>query len=367
MFKRIASALAGAVVVLATATTPASAAAIARPVDLGTLPGGSTSEGLRVNYHGTVFGTAYDPAFNVHGARWDAAGRVSDLRPADGYTAVEAAALNEAGVAVGNSTNHVLTGRATVWDASGVPVLLPLSDEFPHHPYSAATALNEHGMVAGFVYGAPGPDTVVRWDTGRGTVTELGFGRAVAINEAGAVISRNTYWDPAGHVVEPAEGGSLYDLDDAGTVVGESGGHAAKWDSAGHLTVLDTTWASSTAMAITADGTIFGEVTDKDHQTRVARWDRTGIVTVLPTPGDVPSRFTGASRTGVALGQTDTGTSFTWDTAGRVSVLPPLAENAICFAEGLTDWAVTGSCDVPGSNFHAVLWKLGEPTGSRAP
>jgi hypothetical protein len=367
MFKRIASALAGAVVVLATTATPAHAAPVERPVDLGTLPGGLTSEGLRVNYHGTVFGTAYDPAFNVHGARWDAAGRISDLRPADGYTEVEGAALNESGVAVGNSTNHVLTGRATVWDASGVPAILPLSDEFPHHPYSAATALNEHGVVAGFIYGAPGPDTVVRWDTGRGTVTELGFGRAVAINEAGAVISRGTYWDPAGTVVELAEGGSLYDLDDAGTVVGSSGLQAAKWDSAGHLTRLDTTWASSTAMAITADGTIFGEVTGKDHKTRVARWDRAGFLTVLPTPGDVPSRFTAASRTGVALGRTDAGASFTWDTAGRLSVLPPLAENAICSAEGLTDWAVTGSCAVPGSNAHAVLWKIGEPTGNRVP
>ncbi|MDT7805170.1 MAG: hypothetical protein QOI78_8603 [Actinomycetota bacterium] len=368
MFKRIASALAGAAVVLATAATPASAAPVERPVDLGTLPGGLTSAGLRVNYHGTVFGTAYDAAFNEHGARWDAAGRISELRPPlEGYDTVRAVALNEAGVAIGNSMGSVLTGRATLWDTSGVPVALPLSDEFPHHPFSEASAINEHGMVAGFVYGAPGPDTVVRWDTGRGTVTELGFGRAVAINEAGAVIGRNTYWDPAGTVVELAEGGSLYDLDDAGTVVGQSGLQAARWDSAGHLTRLDTTWASSTAMAITADGTIFGEVSTKDGKTRVARWDRTGIVTVLPTPGDVPSRFTAASRTGVALGRTDTGTSFTWDTAGRVSVLPPLAENAICSANGLTDWAVTGSCSVPGQNAHAVLWKLGEPVGSRVP
>jgi hypothetical protein len=367
MFKRIVSVVAGAAVVVLAAVTPASAAPVAGPVDLGTLPGGLTSSGLRVSYHGTVFGTAYDPAFNVHGARWDAAGRISDLRPADGYNEVEAAAINEAGVAIGNSTNHVLTGQATIWDASGVPVALPLSDEFPHHPYSAASAITEHGMVAGFVYGAPGPDTVVRWDTSRGTVTELGFGRAQAINEAGAVISRGTYWDPAGNVVELAEGGSLYDLDDAGTVVGSSGLQAAKWDSAGHLTRLDTTWAGSTAMAITADGTIFGEVSSKDGKTRVARWDRTGILTVLPTPGDVPSRFTAASRTGVALGRTDAGASFAWDTAGRLSVLPPLAENASCSAAGLTDWAVTGSCSVPGQNAHAVLWKLSEPVGSRVP
>lgn len=371
MFKKIASALAGAVVVLATAATPASAAAIERPVDLGTLPGGLTSEGLRVNYHGTVFGTAYDPAFNVHGARWDAAGRISDLRPADGYAEVEAAALNEAGVAIGNSTNHVLTGRATVWDASGVPVLLPLSDEFPHHPYSAATALNEHGMVAGFIYGAPGPDTVVRWDTGRGTVTELGFGRVRAMNEVGAVVGwygdQARYWDPAGTLVELPGAGALNDLDDAGAVVGSSGGHAAKWDSAGRLTVLDTTWASSTAMAITADGTIFGEVTGKDHKTRVARWDPAGVLTVLPTPGDVPSQFTAASRTGVVLGETGALTPVVWDTAGRVSVLPPPADDGSCYAHGLTDWAVTGSCSVPGQNSHAVLWKLGEPTGNRAP
>jgi hypothetical protein len=367
MFKRIASAVAGSAVVVLAAASPASAAPVEGPVDLGTLPGGLTSEGLRVNYHGTVFGTAYDPAFHVHGARWDAAGRISDLRPLDGYDTVQAVAINEAGVAIGNSMGSVISGRATLWDASGVPVALPLSGEFPHHPFSEASAINDHGVVAGFVYGAPGPDTVVRWDTARGTVTELGFGRVQGMNEAGAVISQSTYWDPAGNVVELAEGGSLYDLDDDGTVVGQSGVHAAKWDSAGHLTVLDTTWAFSSALAITADGTVFGEVSTKDGKTRVARWDRTGILTVLPTPGGVPSRFTAVSRTGVALGRTDAGTSFVWDTAGRVSVLPLPAENASCFANGLTDWAVTGSCSVPGQNAHAVLWKLSEPVGSRVP
>jgi hypothetical protein len=371
MFKRIASAVAGAAVVVLAAVTPASAAPVAGPVDLGTLPGGLTSSGLQVNYHGTVFGTATDPAFHEHAARWDAAGRITDLRPSDGHEYVNAVGVDQAGVATGDSMTNILVGRATLWDASGVPVELPLLDGFPNYPSSSAAAINDHGMVAGFMYGAPGPDTAVRWDIARGTVTDLGLGRVRAMNEAGAVIGwygdQARYWDPAGTLVEMTGAGTLWDLDDAGTVVGTSGTHAAKWDSAGRLTVLDTTWKYSSALAIAGDGTIFGEVGAGDGKTRVARWDRAGILTVLPTPDGVPSRFTAVSRTGVALGQTDALTSLVWDTAGRVTVLPLPAEDASCVANGLTDWAVTGSCSVPGQNAHAVLWKLSEPVGSRVP
>jgi uncharacterized membrane protein len=348
---------------------PASADEVTGPIDLGTLPGGLTSSGLRVTNHGIVFGEAYDKAFDVHGARWDAAGRISELRPLDGYDTVKAVAINEAGVAVGDSSNHVLTGRATRWDASGVPAELEQPTWFPGYAWSEPVAINERGMVAGNAYGAPGPDSAVRWDA-QGRVTELGLGRVRAMNEAGAVIGSSAdgprYWDPAGNLVELTEAGTLNDLDDAGTVVGTSGSHAAKWDSAGHLTVLDTTWADSAALAITADGTIFGEVRDKDGKTRVARWDPAGGLTVLPAPDGAPSRFTAVSRSGVVLAGRDAGTSLVWDTAGRVSVLPLPAEGGICSAKGLNDWAVTGSCSVPGRNAHAVLWKLSEPVGNSA-
>ncbi|MEV7045863.1 hypothetical protein [Amycolatopsis sp. NPDC051061] len=365
MFRGV-CALAAAMTVLA--AVPASADEVTGPVDLGTLPGGLTSSGLAVTNHGTVFGTAYDAAFHQHAARWDAAGRVADLRPSDGHDEVTAVAINEAGVAIGNSMTNVLVGRATRWDASGVPVELPLLPGFPYHPSTEAAAINDRGVIAGFAYGAPGPDTAVRWETD-GTVTELGFGRVRAMNEAGAVIGwygdQARYWDPAGNLVELTGAGTLSDLDDAGTVVGRSGSHAAKWGPAGHLTVLDTTWESSSALAITAGGTIIGEVTGKDRQTRVARWDPAGRLTVLPTPNGVPSRFTAVSRTGVVLGETDWTTSVVWDTAGQVSVLPPPpVENASCHGYGLNDWEVTGSCSVPGRNSHAVLWRFGEPVGN---
>ncbi|MEU8639519.1 hypothetical protein AB0C38_45630 [Amycolatopsis sp. NPDC048633] len=357
-----------AAVVTVLAAVPASADEVPGPVDLGTLPGGLTSVGLRVTYHGTVFGEAYDAAFHQHAARWDAAGRISELRPLDGYDTVTAVAINEAGVAIGNSMATVLAGRATRWDASGVPAALPLLPGFPYHPSTEAAAINDHGVIAGFAYGAPGPDTAVRWETD-GTVTELGFGRVRAMNEAGAVIGWRfdtpLYWDPAGNLVEMTGARVLADIDDAGTAVGSAGSHAAKWDSAGHLTVLDTTWAASSALAITADGTIFGEVTGKDGTTRVARWDPAGRLLVLPTPDGAPSRFTAVSPAGVVLGELDWTKSVVWTTAGELSVLPlPPVENASCHGYGLTDWEVTGSCSAPGRNSHAVLWKLGEPVGS---
>lgn len=356
-------ALAAAVTVLAAG--PAGADEVRGPIDLGTLPGGLTSEGLRVTNHGTVLGEAYDPAFDVHGARWDAAGRISDLRPLDGYAEVKATAVNEAGVAIGDSTNHVNTGRATRWDAAGVPVELEQPTGFPGYSWSTPVAINERGTVAGTAYGAPGPDAAVRWDT-LGQVTVLGLGRVQAMNDAGAVISQSTYWDPAGNVVELTEGGALHDLDNAGTVVGSIGTHAAKWDSTGRPTVLDTTWEDSTALAITDDGTIFGEVRDKDFKTRVARWDPAGTLTVLAAPDGGSVRFTAVSRSGVVLGAGEASTSLVWDRAGRPSALPLPAEGGICSAKGLNDWEVTGSCAVPGRNAHAVLWKLSEPTGNSA-
>ncbi|MGK3209149.1 hypothetical protein [Amycolatopsis sp. MEPSY49] len=353
--------LATAAAMTVLAAVPASADEVTGPIDLGTLPGGLTSSGLLVTNHGTVFGEAYDKAFDVHGARWDAAGRITDLRPLDGYSAVKATALSEAGVAVGDSTNHVTTGRATRWDAAGVPAELEQPTGFPGYAWSTPVAVNEAGVVAGTAYGAPGPDAAVRWDT-LGKVTVLGLGRVRAMNDAGAVISESTYWDPAGNVVELTDGGSLHDLDNAGTVVGSVGTHAAKWDSTGRPTVLDTTWESSAALAITADGTIVGEVRDKDFTTRIARWDPAGTLTVFPGG---QSRVTAVSRSGVVLGEDGGHTPLVWDRAGRVLRLP-VPEGGICSAKGLNDWEVTGSCSVPGQNSHAVLWRFGEPVGSRA-
>lgn len=348
--------LATAAVLTVLTAVPASADEVTGPIDLGTLPGGLTSSGLAVTNHGVVFGDAYDKAFDLHGARWDAAGRISDLRPLDGYADVKATAVNEAGVAIGDSTTHVTTGRATRWDAAGVPVELEQPTGFPGYAWSTPVAVNERGMVAGTAYGAPGPDAALRWDAS-GKVTVLGLGRVKAMNDAGAVISESTYWDPAGTVVALTDGGSLRDIDNGGTVVGDAGGHAAKWDSTGRLTLLDTTWEASTALATTADGTIVGEVRDKDGTTRIARWDPAGTLAVLA--GGV----TAVSRSGAVLGEDGAHAPLVWDRAGRVLRLP-VPEGGSCYAKGLNDWEVTGSCSVPGQNSHAVLWRFGEPVGS---
>jgi hypothetical protein len=362
-------ALAAAVTVLA--AVPAGADEVSGPVDLGTLPGGLTSSGLRVTDHGTVFGTAYDKAFDEHGARWDAAGRITELPPLPGYESVVPVAITEGGVAIGNSMANPLAGRATLWGASGVPVDLPPVPGFPNYASSSVAAINAHGIAVGYAYGAPGPDTAVKWDTTRGTVTSLGLGHAYLINDAGAMIASLQeglrYWDPAGNLVELEGGGGVEDLDEAGTVVGTSGLHAAKWDSAGRLTVLDTTWKFSEAKKIGEDGTVYGEVGAGDGKVRPARWDPAGRLTVFPIPDGARSWFTAANDTGGALVETSPGGFFVWAADGGITALPLPAEDAHCSAYGLNDWAVTGSCSVPGRNSHAVLWKLSEPVGNRVP
>ncbi|MDS0139536.1 MULTISPECIES: hypothetical protein [unclassified Amycolatopsis] len=352
--------LATAAVALVLTAVPASADQPGGPIDLGTLPGGLTSDGRFVSNAGTVFGTAYDKTFNQRGARWDAAGRITELPPLPGYAAVDPVALGEDGVAVGNSmAANGWLGRATLWGASGVPVDLPPVPGFPGYANSSVAAINVHGVAVGYSYGAPGPDTAVKWDTTRGTVTALGFGRPSAINGAGAVIGGAKYWDPAGNVVPLEGGGTATDLDDAGTAVGSSGFHAAKWDAAGHLTVLDTTWKFSSAAEIGADGTIYGEVVGEDGKSRPARWDPAGRLTVFPAAGDARTWFTTANDSGSALVETSPGGFVVWGPGGRVTPLPLPAEGAYCRAADLNDrGAVTGECSVPEQNSHAVRWDL---------
>ncbi len=358
---RGAFALAAAVTVLA--AVPASADEPGGPIDLGTLPGGLTSYGELVSNAGAVFGTAYDKESHELGARWDATGRITELPPQPGYVTVHPAAITGDGVAIGDSTDAGgWRGRATLWGASGTPVDLPPAPGFPGYSYSSVAAVNAHGIAVGYSYGAPGPDTAVKWDTTHGTVTALGFGRGSAINDAGAVIGTDRgepeYWDPAGNLVTLEGGGTPADLDDAGTVVGSSGSHAAKWDAAGHLTVLDTTWKVSSAKKIGADGTIYGEVDAGDGKGRPARWDPAGQLTVFPVPDGAWSRFVTANDTGNALVGIGSDEFFVWSPGGRITPVPLPAEDAYCNAVDLSDGAITGACSVPGRNLHAVRWDL---------
>ncbi|QKV72987.1 hypothetical protein [Amycolatopsis sp. Hca4] len=276
------------------------------------------------------------------------AGRITELAPQPGYASVQPAALTEDGVAVGDSmAANGWAGRATLWGASGTPVDLPPVPGFPCYAYSSVAAINAHGIAVGYSYGAPG------------TVTALGFGRPSAVNDAGAVIGGAKYWDPAGNVVPLEGGGTATDLDDAGTAVGSSGFHAAKWDAAGHLTVLDITWMFSSAAEIGADGTIYGEVVGEDGKSRPARWDPAGRLTVFPAAGDARTWFTTANDSGSALVETSPGGFVVWGPGGRVTPLPLPAEGAYCRATDLNDrGAVTGECPVPEQNSHAVRWDL---------
>ncbi|SEC90872.1 hypothetical protein SAMN04489727_5550 [Amycolatopsis tolypomycina] len=354
--------LATAAVALVLTAAPATADEPGGPIDLGTLPGGLTSWGDRVSNAGSVFGTAYDKQSVERGARWDAAGRITELLPQPGYQVVKPVAITEDGVAIGDSTNtNGWLGRATLWDASGTPVDLPPVSSFPGNSMSSVTAVNAHGIAVGYSYGGPGPETATKWDTARGTVTAVGYGRGFAINDAGAVIGsyqgEPRYWNPAGDLVPLEGGGTANDLDEAGTVVGSNGSHAAKWDAAGHLTVLDTTWKSSSAKKIGADGTIYGEVDAGDGEVRPARWDSLGQLTVFPVPDGGWSRLVTANDTGSALVQTGSSQSFVWGPGGRITLLPLQAPDGYCTAQDLNDrGAVTGACSIPGRNLHAVRW-----------
>jgi len=161
-------------------------------------------------------GTADKQAFAWQG------GQFQMLAGLNGVNSQSAAhAVNEQGVVVGESG-----GRAVVWRSGQAEALGGAN--------SSATGINEGGVIVGN-YGL----SAGIWD-GVGQFRQLdggdgGAAKAVDINDtaavAGSVLKNNTYW-------------------------------AARWDSAGNLTVLNTLAGTkaSTAYAINNNGSIVGEV-----------------------------------------------------------------------------------------------------------
>jgi hypothetical protein len=260
------------------------------PIELADLgpPSGPTFASA-INEAGTIVGTAHR-GFDYGGAvRWDASGTAAtELGRLSGFDGGAALAINNAGVIVGEAepygTTDPLTAaigtRAVRWDPSGtVTELGHLGSHADGWAYSSATAINNAGTIIGASNKITSFDTdlgprAVRWNAGATAPTELGnlgtradgfaYTEAVDINDAGTIAGnaenydaagnglgyRAVRWDASGTAAtelgdlgpQPGGGGggaTAWAINDAGTIVGETG----KWDATGrYLGTVAVRW-----------------------------------------------------------------------------------------------------------------------------
>ncbi len=242
---------------------------------LGTL-GGSWSIAYGVNDAGQVVGTSLAGSGYSGAFLWQN-GAMQSLGSLGGNGPSGALAINNAGQVVGFSTNSTPQMHAFLW-SGGMTDLGAFGDGA-----SYAYAISDTGMVAGWGKVGTYPNITehaFRWN---GSMQDLGTGSwaqssARGINDNGDVVGRlindgnGTDW----HAALSQNGGGFqdlggtlstaYDINNAGLMVGESGGRAILWEN-GQLKDLNSQipansgWVLQNARAINHRGQIVGKGT----------------------------------------------------------------------------------------------------------
>jgi hypothetical protein len=303
------------------------------------MPGGPVSS---VNNSGLAVGSSvsYDSGVNMglRAVRWDYTGAATELGclglSAGNSTNAVAVAVNDAGLAVGNSDKYdggVNMGRRAVrWDASGAAAteLGNLGTDASGVTYAVAVAVNAAGMAVGRSNKYDGGGNLkgtraVRWDASGTAATELGnlgaslsgttSAEAYAVNAAGTAVGavalyvggisqglRAVRWDASGTAATELGnlGGAIaraLAVNDAGTAVGYAqksvgvpiGDRAVRWDAAGtaatelgNLGLSSIGITNARARAVNAVGTAVGYAQKYDDGAdvgiRAVRWDASG-------------------------------------------------------------------------------------------
>lgn len=197
-----------------------------RLVDLGTLPGGTSSQAEDVNAYGVAVGYSNDAAGKVHPVAWWR-GEVSVLDLPPGHPTGRAGDVNDRGTVVGAA------GLPVRW-VHGVPTLL---GALPGDTFGEARAVNERNVAVGFTAGADGVTLPVLWSGDSATALP---------------------------VLDGTTTGAAEDVNRRGTVAGwvQAGGRtrAVLWRS-GRLLELSDSTSSGQALAVADAGTTVGWAT----------------------------------------------------------------------------------------------------------
>ena len=345
-----------------------------------------------MNNTGTAVGYAlkYDGSSNYLGeraVRWDASGAATELGHLgtdNGYTVSVANAINDAGMAVGITYKHDISGsykgpRAVRWEASGTAAteLENLGTSPSGFTSSFAHAINSVGTSVGTAhkYDSSGNflgDPAVRWDAS-GTVTELQTfvapgaepytrDRAYSINDAGTAVGSSEYfysggcedcgyqgflpvrWDASGTAVtvlggQTAVDGEAYAINDTGTAVGyvntlelDGSGYplesrAIRWDASATATMLGIlpSLANFKAFAINDAGIAVGSAKKHDGSgndlgVRAVRWDASGMATELGNLGTDLNGYTDNYASAINAGGATVGSVIVFDGSGYHAV-----------------------------------------------
>lgn len=317
--------------------------------------------------------------------RWNATGTANaDLSiigaDSQGRSSTFVAAINDAGIAVGEAEKYGLTGnvlgtRAVRWDGSGVPTELGnLGISSTGYTEASANAVNATGIAVGsaiplhssgdYVSGI----AAVRWDASGTAATRLddlgrnssddAFAVAYDINITGTVVGYSVRFDSAGNnlgqrpVRWSAGSTTATELPGLGfSLTGAGGGLASS--------INDVGTAVGYAAKFSPAGNYLG--------TRAVRWNALGTVTELASlsfnlqgVADVQAIAINESGTtvGFGLNYTNTGqpsgyTAIRWDAAGTAASNLGSASDA--FVRGINDSGVA----VGRLNSRAVYWAAG--------
>jgi probable HAF family extracellular repeat protein len=249
----------------------------------------------------------------------------------------------------------------------------------PDGVYSATTAINNRGVVAGASRTADGVFHPVRWSR-NGTITQLSlpdgvrFGQTVDINESNTVLgyyqglqleNHPAVWNASGRRTDlPLPPGATHslvnDMNNAGTVVGYASPNPARWNTDGTVTVLPLLpgGTAGQAVAINDAGTIVGFSRVPDGAQHAVRWSPDGTITDLGTLGGGYSAGIDVNECGAVAGQaqgTDGGYhAVQWTEDGRITELSPVDGRAAA----INDRGVV----VGTSGGVPVRWTDGTPT-----
>lgn len=264
-----------------------------RPTPLPVLDGCSGGSAVSVNPAGVIVGALY-VGEHLLPVCWRPDGRVRALELPDGVVSGSACRVNERGSILGNAMWPGYRWRALRWEPGGEAVelgTLPGDGETQGHD------LNGLDEVVGSAKNGTGTRTAVRW-TSSGKISTLPPPRratACGITDSGAIVGDGVVWHRDGGTVlltgEPEfSAGQVVRITRRGVAIGwgvtpDRRGTCARWDRDGRPTVLRPLPSdiASTCFDIDDAGTVVGESVS-EGTARPVRWDADARPFPLPSP-----------------------------------------------------------------------------------